>query len=226
MPEIIEWPCGLGLRDTDFFLKWTTRSAGRNLAGSEQIIGVNSAVWEVSLTFGQTFKADRLRAFEVLVTRMRGRTNIASLCICDPFRYGPRVAPRQWPFDDDVWFSDGTGFADPTSGMQDLLLKAAASAGATSFVTETSNPTRPNLRPGDMFSRDGFLYRVTGSQPGGQVSFEPPLRANLPLGVRLVTDPPRFYGRFASDDEGRRVRENLKWGQQVTVNFVEAFDRS
>lgn len=225
MPEIIEWPCDLGVRDTDFFLKWTTRSAGRLLAGHEQIVGVNAAVWEVSLTFARTFNGDRLRRFEALVARMRGRQNVAALCVCDPYRYGPRVAPQQWPHDDGTWFSDGTGYADgPTGAMQPLLASAPAAVGATSVSVGLTNPVRPNLRIGDMFSRSGFLYRTVGVA-GSVVQFEPPLRRAIAVDDALTTNPPKFFGRFATDDEGRRVRENLKWGAQVTVNFVEAFDR-
>ncbi len=40
-----------------------------------------------------------------------------------------------------------------------------------------------------------------------------------------MTDPPRFYGRFIDDMQGQRTREMLKWGQSITISFIEAFDR-
>lgn len=226
MAQIINWPCSLGLRETDFFLRWTTRSAGQSLAGHEQIIGANSAVWEVTLTLARSFDQQQVKEFEALVARMRGRQNIANLCICDPYRYGPRVSPQQTPFSDGTWFSDGTGFAEPYgAGVQPLIVTVAGAVGGTQIFVGTTDPVRPNLRIGDMFSVNGFLYRVVDSGTGGRVDFEPPLRRAIPVGANLIVNPPRFYGRFATDEEGRRPREMLKWGRDVSITFVEAFDR-
>lgn len=226
MAQIINWPCSLGLRETDFFLRWTTRSAGRSLAGHEQIIGVNSAVWEVTLTLARSFDQTQVKTFEALVARMRGRQNIANLCICDPYRYSARVSPLQTPFSDGTWFDDGTGFAEPISaGTQPLVVTTGGAVGATQIFVGLTVPTRSNLRIGDMFSLNGFLYRVVDSGAAGRVDFEPPLRQAIPVGATLVVNPPRFFGRFATDDEGRRPREMLKWGREVSITFVEAFDR-
>ncbi len=63
MPEIIPWPCDLGVRDMEPFLRWTTRSAGRSLAGHEQIVGVNAGSWEVTLSHAYAITAAELRQF-------------------------------------------------------------------------------------------------------------------------------------------------------------------
>lgn len=226
MPEIIEWPCNMRRVHAQYFLRWTTRSVGFSLAGHEQIVAPNAAVWEVSVTFPREFVQQDVKDFEAIVSQMRGRFNVADICLCDPYKYGSDVSPAQMPFSDGTWFTDGTGHIDTNGGTAPMVTTSAASAGDTTFNVDLAGPPIiPPFRRGDMFSVNGFLYRVVGRTAGGWVRFEPPLREDVATGTTLVTDPPHFYGRFATDDEGRRTREFLKWGEQVTVNFVEAFDR-
>ena len=226
MPDIIQWPCNMRRVHAEYFLRWTTRSVGFSLAGHEQIVAPNAGVWEVTITFPRSFDGTDVKSFEAKVAQMRGRANIAAMCICDPYKYAPVVPPRDVPFSDGTWFTDGRGFTDPTGGANPAYVRTAAVAGATAvFVDLTGPPVIPQLRVGDMFSSNGFLHRVTSVAPTGLVRFEPPLRRPIPAWTALQTNPAVFYGRFATDEEGRRMREYLKWGEQVTVRFVEAFDR-
>lgn len=229
MPDIIPWPCDMRRVHAEYFIKWTTRSVGFSLAGHEQIVAPNAGVWEVSVTFPREFDAVSVRQFEAKVARMRGRFNIADLCLCDPLKFGAEDNPAQIGFTDGTWFTDGTGFTDPAmtgGGSQPVLTSAAAAAGATTISVDLVGPPEiPQMRQGHMFSVNGYLYRVVWAVADGSMGIEPPLREAIPAGTQLQTDPPHFYGRFATDEEGRRMREYLKWGEQVTVRFVEAFDR-
>ena len=226
MVELISWGGGV-LRplDVSYFIQWTSRDAGANLAGVPQILAPQMGVWRVDITIPREFDGTRLKTIEALVSRMRGRFNVADLTICDPYRYGAAVSPRQYGFDDGTWFDDGTGYTDGTGGVQPMVTTAAASAGDTVLYVDLDNPKVPSLRVGDMFSSNGFLHRVVARNGTGWVRFEPSLRANLALGATLTTDPPHFYGRFVDDMQGQRTRELLKWGQSITLSFVEAFDR-
>ncbi|SMO78695.1 hypothetical protein [Paracoccus laeviglucosivorans] len=226
MPQVIDWPCSL-MRplDVSYFIKWSSREAGANLGGVPQIIGSGMGVWQVDITIPRDFDGTRVKQLEAKVSQMRGRENIANLCICDPFRYNAGVSPVQYPFDDGTWWDDGTGFADAAAGTLNLLTTVAVAAGVNTLTVGVSNPTRPNLRIGDMFSANGFLYRVVSSNAAGLVNFEPSLRTPIGAGAALITDPPRFYGRFADDMQGRRTRELLRRGESITLSFVEAFDR-
>ncbi|WP_245999484.1 hypothetical protein [Paracoccus methylarcula] len=200
-----------------------------SLAGHEQIVAPNAAVWEVAITFPRYFNEADLRDFERKVSMMRGRYNVVDLCICDPYKYGSGVNPKQVGFDDGTWFTDGTGFTDADitgGGSQPVLTSSSASAGDTEITIDLAGPPEiPMMRLNDFFSINGFLYKVCGRLASGWMRIEPPLRENVPSGTQIDVDPPHFFGRFATDDEGRRMREFLKWGEQVTVRFVEAFDR-
>ena len=55
--------------------------------------------------------------------------------------------------------------------------------------------------------------------------FEPSARIAIPAGTTLQTDPPVIQCRFIDDSQGMRTRELLRWGSQITLSFVEAFDR-
>lgn len=224
MVDVIPWPIEvLRPRDLTPALRPTTRSAGVSLDGGEQIVDPGTRRWEITYDIGTEFDGEKLRAFEALVRRMRGRRNIAAVTFCDPYRYGSAVAPEQEPWSDGTWFTDGTGFVDDDAS-QPLYATGALAAGATTLTQDLTNPIRPGLRVGDFFSFDGFLYAVD-EVDGATIVFSPELRRDVPAGTQIVTDPPVFYGRFSRDDEGVRTRELLRRGKPVTVTFVEAFDR-
>lgn len=227
MVDVINWPCSLTRPlHVSYFIQWTSRDAGANLNGISQVLAPGMGVWRVDLTIPREFDGDRIKALEAKISEMRGRYNIANLCICDPYKYGPLVSPRQFPFADGTWFTDGTGFADPAAGTEALSTTAAVSAGANVLNVSLTDPVRPHLRVGDMFSVNGFLYRVVARNSStGNVRFEPSARADIPADTVLVTNPPNFYGRFIDDSQGQRTREYLRWGSEFTLSFVEAFGR-
>jgi len=206
-----------------YFLQNRTRSAGVGLTGQEQIVSPRSAYWAVRLDLPAQFYGRLMKEFEGLVAAMEGRSNIAEFSVCDPLRYGPKVSPRQEPFSDGTWFTDGRGFI--TDGTEPMVTTAAASKGERTLTVSLTNPVRPAFRIGDEFSYDFFLYRVTASDAAGNVTVAPRLRTDVPSGAVLITDPPLVRMRFATDDEGQRMRDYLRYGAPVALNFVEAFDR-
>jgi hypothetical protein len=222
--EVIQWPREL-LRhlSATYFLRFRSRSAGRALSGQEQIVSSGTASWEIRLDLSRQMNSRLMKEFDGYVAAMNGRANIAEFGVCDPFRYGERVSPAQRPFSDGTWFSDGTGHM--VAGSEPLIISQAANRGDTTLHVSLTNPVRPGFRVGDEFSYDYFLYRVTGSGGDGLVQFEPRLRTDIPVGAMLITDPPVIRARFASDDEGQRARELLRYGAAISLNFVEAFDR-
>lgn len=206
-----------------YFLQNRTRSAGVGLAGQEQIVSPRTAYWSVRLDLPAQFDGRLMKEFEGLVAAMEGRTNIAEFSMCDPLRYGPKASPRQEPFSDGTWFTDGRGFV--VDGTEPMVTTALASKGATFLNVDLSDPVRPAFRIGDEFSYNHFLYRVTAANAAGVVAFQPRLRSDIPSGATLSTDPPVVRMRFATDNEGQRMRDYLRFGAPVALNFVEAFDR-
>lgn len=230
MPELIEWPCELlRLTSCRVFLKHTTRTSGVSLAGTDQIISSGAAHWEVRLSLPVYAEEQMIKDFEAHVSMMRGRLNIADLCLYDRYRYGEQVSPLQDSrfddTDDGAWFDDGTGFLDESGGVQPMVVEAGSAAGANTLTVGMTEPVRPSFRRGDMFSVNGFLYRVVRRNDQGWVRFEPDAREAIPAGTVLQTDPPRFHGRFATDDEGARARDILSYAAPISLTFVEAFDR-
>lgn len=227
MAEIIDWPCSL-LRVTyqRMFIRNVSRSAGVSMLGQDQIIDTGAQWWEVQLSLTAYHEAPMIKAFEAKVSQMRGRANIAALCLFDAYGYDETVAPRQRGFSDGTWFSDGRGFADPSSGVQPLVVASTAAAGSNSLTVSLTDPVRPHLRIGDYFSVNGFCYHVVGRDvAAGSVRFEPMLREGIAAGTILETARPTIYARFASDDEGKRGRNLTSHAEPVTLSFVEAFDR-
>lgn len=225
MVTVVTWPAEvLRLTSSDPFIRHYTRSAGQSLVGVEQILAPGASRWEMEIEVGPDWDPARIKAFEVLVTLMEGKRNVASLPIHDAYAYDEVRAPAQQAFADGTWFTDGTGFVDGGSA-QPLIVSEAASAGARSIRVSLTNPTRPRLVAGDLFSIDGYLYRVVSSTDAGDVGIRPDLRTDVAPGAVLATDPPIFHARFEDDGQGRRPRDLMNWATPVRLRFVEAFDR-
>ena len=222
---VIEWPAEqFRMSMTRYFIDWTSRSAGTGLSGHEQIISSGTGRWRLTFQLILDPDPDRLRRFEALVSEMRGRLNAALIPLYDAYAYDRTVAPLQIPHADGTWHTDGTG-AMTGDGQQPMETVGAAPAGASTLTVSLTNPARPSLRVGDLFTVNGFLYRVVRRNPGGWVKVEPPLRQAIPAGTVLETDPILVRVRFATDGEGERARDLLSWGEPVTLTFVEDFDR-
>lgn len=222
---VIEWPSEhFRMTLTSYHIDWTSRSAGVGLSGHEQIINSGTGRWR--LTFALAIEPDvmRLRRFEALVSEMRGRFNSALIPLFDAYAYDNSVSPTQIPHSDGTWHTDGTG-AMAGDGVQPMVTVGAAAAGASELTVGLTNPTLPSFRVGDLFTVNGFLYRVVRRNAGGWVRFEPPLREAIPNGTTLETSPIRVRTKFATDGEGERARGLLSYGEAVTITFVEDFDR-
>lgn len=222
---VIEWPSEhFRMTLTSYHIDWTSRGAGIGLSGHEQIISSGTGRWR--LTFALAVEPDvmRLRRFEALVSEMRGRFNSALIPLFDAYAYDNSVSPVQIPHSDGTWHTDGTG-AMAGDGVQPMVTDSAAAAGASELTVGLTNPTRPSFRVGDLFTVNGFLYRVVRRNAGGWVRFEPPLREAIPDGTPLETSPIRVRVKFATDGEGERARGLLSYGEAVTITFVEDFDR-
>jgi len=226
MVEVIGWPASLlRISAMRLFLRNTTRTSGVALNGIDQVISNGAQVWELSMTLTTYGDPTLIKEFEAIVTEMRGRENIASLPIFDAYAYNSDVSPLQSSWDDGQWFDDGTGLVDDNPSVQPLLTTAAVAAGDRELYTDLTGPTRPGLRLGDVFSFYGHLYRVVRRNGAGWVKFEPAARRPIASGVTLNTATPIFYARFATDGEGARGRDVMSFGEPITINFVEAFDR-
>lgn len=222
---LIEWPAEhFRLTLTSYHVDWTSRSAGRGLSGHEQIIHSGTSRWRFDFSLVLEPDGGRLRRFEALVARMRGRFNTAVIPLYDAFAYDAGVSPLQEPYGDTTYHTDGTGFV-AGDAVQPLLTTATAAAGASHLNVGLTAPARPSFRVGDLFSHNGFVYRVVARNAGGWVQFEPPLRAAIPSGSTLGTAPVLAYAKFATDGEGERARGLLQHGQELTLSFVEDFDR-
>lgn len=222
---LIEWPSEhFRLTLTSYHIDWTTRSAGRALSGREQLIGTGTNIWRFRFALALEYDPVRLRRFEALVSEMRGRLNAAAIPLYDAFAYDGAVSPVQIPHGDGTWHTDGTG-AFAGNGVQPMVTVGAAAAGASQITVDLTQPSRPSFRVGDLFTVNGFLYRVVRRNEGGWVKLEPPLREAIPAGTTLETDPIIVHTKFATDGEGERARDILSFGEPVTLTFVEDFDR-
>lgn len=226
MATIIDWPCDV-IRPVNMSLHLRTfdRTAGVSLTGSEQVVAAPVKRWELTLDIPRDFEIRRSRELEALVMQMEGRKNVANLCICDPFRYEGVPGRGSEPWADGTYFTDGTGWIDGDKDSQGVEVKTGCAAGATSMALNITDPVQPRMLAGQLFSYNGFLYRVYSNAGGGVINFMPAARRPIPTGAFLETNPPRFYARFASADHGVRTREYLKWGGALSLSFVEAFDR-
>lgn len=221
MPEIINWPGNLVITDRSHpILVSNTRSGGRALNGQEQIISPGSKFWQWQVQV-PIYRQDHLRALSILLDRLDGRYGHLMIRMCDTSRItrremgavpfsGPGV-----PHSDGAYFSDGSGYS-LAGGMANP--SGPYPSGATS-MTMTGIPATGGVP----FSINGWLYRVTGIDDDGVVSFQPGLREPV-SGDDEILWKPEVIWRLASDTEGQAFLRLGKFGS-VSVNLVEPVTR-
>ena len=201
----------------------TCRDAGTSLVGVQQRIGTGIKIWELEIGIAPDWEPARIKAFEAFIAGLTC-SDIVRVPLNDMWGYDSVRSPKQEPFSDGTWFSDGTGWI--TSGTEPLVVTTGVNAGGNVLTVDvTAPPNIPNLSLGDYFSHNGFLYCVTGRTSGGWVKFAPNARRPIAVGDVLDTDPAYFCGYPVGDDFGSRGRDIISIAPAITLSFVEAFDR-
>lgn len=233
---IINWPSGIRPRGGNWHLSVSSGTAGRGLAGHQQIIARENRFWQCDLgvVIDQPWHAPIWQAF---VDDLMGMAHRIRLPVCNLWR--PVVAgaetyhypdigitPEQLlhgvEYSDLALFDDGAGFDLP--GIRDPRTAAAAPAGAT--ILPLVGETAALMAVGCYFSVEGYLHRVAANE-AGTIRFNPPLRQAVAAGVEINVSSPKIICRLADDAGGRlALDQRIGWrGASVTVSVVEAFDR-
>lgn len=222
---VIPWPMPDRQTYVRAHIASKSRDAGANLLGVAQIQGSAAQVWNITVSIAEQPDPLKIKEFEALISRMRGRENVAALPIMDDFGFNASVSPVQVGFSDGTSFTDGTGFFSAGAGVLAPVVSSGAAAGSRLLTINIVPVGRRAMRVGDLFSVNGFLYRVVSVGVGGDIAFEPRARQAIPAGTELITDPPVIYCRFSTDDQGARGRGKMHRAEAISLEFVEAFDR-
>lgn len=208
--RIVDLPCKFGPILSDWIINVRGRSAGDGVTGQGQVVMGVEPRWEARLDFA-AFDREMVLMWRTFVDRMRGRVNVARLCVCDMYRplWKHILTPEQLaqlggnglPHSDESYHNDDTGYQQ-TLG---LISNGAIQRGATSFIT-TTNAISAALRNGHFFSHNDWLYRVTGTIINGDgtttFEFEPPMRRPVEAGSTLLLEA-KVLVVFETDLEGR-----------------------
>ncbi|MFC3209196.1 hypothetical protein [Aquamicrobium soli] len=224
---VIDLPCNLGPKVSDWAINVLGRSAGDGVTGSGQVVYGAQPRWEATLTLSG-FGRDRVLAWEAVRAKLKGRVNVLRVTICDPYRATmaeigvPPGDAGETPHEDETLFDDGTGYDyEPTFRATETYER-----GAEELVFDPTSIGNA-LQPGQWFSHDDWPYKVTGiwQEDGGlaRIAFEPPLRREIPEGADITLRATGLFA-FESDLEGRLPRQLGKSGD-ATVNLVEWISR-
>lgn len=207
--SIVDFPCNLfGAVTRDWMIDVRGRSGAENTNGNGQVVYGSQPRWVATLEF-PLMKRDRVLVWQAMLGKMRGRVNLLRICVCDPYQPTYTEAGLDAdaiaamlagiPHSDTAYFGDGAGYTQgPT------LAGVAAAAGAVTFTIDAT-PVNDALQPGQMFSVDDWLYRVTGisgSAAARVYEFEPPLRQAMTT-ADIINLRPQVIVAFDSDGEGR-----------------------
>lgn len=228
MPEIIDWPPGLGISSRqDPILEQFSRSAGVGYSGQEQIVSPLSSrwVWRISVPIHNKLKARLLRT---VVGAMKGRYNYLRIPFCDRYRISNREvgawSPRpHLPHGDESYFSDGSGYA---LDQPHAIVELSASPGAT--VLQIYNTTLGDgMTAGVFFSDENdWVYEITNFYVTGnsyQLVIQPPLRQAIAVGDRIEFAA-RGVFRVDSDLAAQVELAAGRFGT-VSLNLTEATAR-
>ena len=201
----------------------TSLEPQRSISGAETVVPSLGGHWEVDCTFVIRGEAAQL-AWQAFLAQMEGR--IGTTLVPIRSRYRPRdnrgrsvsacnVAPIEGA---QTW--EHFGFENAPVAVMSLAQPAALRATTIKVVANNST----GLRPGQMFSIGGRLYRVQNHWQDGDgtsnLMIQPPLRQAF-TAAALILDRPVCPMRFATEDEGS-FDHLLDPMPRVTCRFVEA----
>lgn len=221
--DVVDFPANLA-RWTVYNLELNVRgrSGGDATDGSGQVVLGVQPRWEASLSL-ELLDADQVRAWRAFLSRLKGRVNVMRLPINDPLHIGLTdwgVDASEVPFSDDEFFDDGSGFA-----TEPVLQGVTAAAGANTFTIDAT-PINDALKPGQHFSVNDWLYRVTGvygTPTSRQYTFEPSLRRAIVSADNIRAWATCQFALSGDMDSGPRM-ESIVYSK-VELQLVENINR-
>ena len=179
-----------------FWLVGNTQILESPFNKSIQGVELPGARWAASLSWGPKLSAD-LVALEAFIQSLRGRSV--------PFTMGHARYPTP----------TGTISGSPT-------VNGASQTGTTLNVNNLALSTNGLLLPGDFFSVNSELKRVTASLDSngageGVLTFTPPLRAAPSDAAAITYTNPTTSWRLASDQDGRPQYGHLTTALSITA---------
>lgn len=229
-------PAGITVREAAHWrLRTSTFSPGRALNGRQQFIAVENRTWEVEYGIVGAWDA-QMGAWLAFLDAVGGpktsflvpvRNDLTVRYGGDPAAFytalgftATEIANGYQTWSDGTTFSDGTGWALPSTA--DPVLTYAAPAGASRIWLD--NYLGRVLAVGAYFAIDNFLYRVQ-SNDNGDIRFNPPLRTAVAAGAPVEVNAPRARVRFPDDAAFADAIEIKRFYGSYKISVVEAFDR-
>lgn len=220
----------------------TTFTADRGINAFKQVRRIPNNYWRGPINLVTLRKADMV-SYRGWLASLNGSAEPFVICLCDPSTIkGDGLTQEEWfealgldisklcgpingvyglPYEDGTCHADGTGFAIPGYSA------AGAATGAVKGAnTLTISGAAGLLRRGSYFSTsDHYLHIVTKDPVGNEVTFNPPLRRDIPAGEAIETEHPRVMVRLSSDESGRAVQNYGRWTDEVTLQVEEVLTR-
>jgi hypothetical protein len=228
---IIEISAYLTVQNQNFWLQGDDLVVS-GLDGDSTVVGVENRMWvgKIDLTPMSQQQAMRARAFS---DQLRGRLNLLRVAIVNTgtpsLASGPNafllesgytaaeVAAGETYYDDDLGYTDGTGFALPAA--VEPVVAADVAAGAS--VLQMSGLMGEKLAIGAFFSIADHLYRVAENLLG-RITFNPPLRVAAAANARVEVTRPTVLVRLSKADGFRVVQEYCRHARAVSLDVMEA----
>lgn len=219
----------------NFRLRSTNQSAGVGQDGREQVVATESRVWDCEIDL-KTLTKDDARQLSSYGDELNGRAGIVLLPVCNPGVLKLTADVDQFyldagysqaevsagfeQFSDGTSFTDGTGFALPSTAQS--TASKSEEVGSSSVVSDGLFVRM--LKPGQFFEHQNFLYRVA-EVVNGAVRFNPPLRAAVTAGDVLEVSNPVVKMRLADDDGWSQVIRLHRITSGMSLQLTEAFRR-
>lgn len=220
--SILRWPSGLDYKLIDLAIDWRSQSPGKSTTGSEQVTLSQADVWNcrvvfTTLHFNRNEGTVQVPIYRAFIAAVKGRYGVFALPIFDAwYGYGDAFGVGEsdaWggePFNDDTYWSDGTGF-DHSITIPDVAVVDAI-AGVSEIVLNFGDYGRI-LHMGQYFTLNSYLYIVKDiiyddANGNAYISIEPPLRVGMTSSAiddvpALFEWPPYLVCRFTEDLTGR-----------------------
>lgn len=155
MPTVIDWNCALKIAELNIHLMNATQMHSAALSGYTQVGSNISAYWRVDIQLTNT-PYNRLHYFNTIVAALGGREYVLRFPLpaayfCSYLAYDYIAAPH----DNDVPFSDGSGYVN----KQDGIGAVTVAKGANVLTFDQAAHEYP-IQPGQFFGIGEHLYKA------------------------------------------------------------------
>lgn len=219
---VYPWPGSFHPRGVSFKRRGVSVAGQPSMTGRMQVGQLDAGYWVASYSRLNVGGAAPVKAYRAFMGRMEGGAHSVLVPVYDdaqapwPLAGGSAAnLNTDEPFDDGLFFDDGTGFFDPS-----ILVTLSAAAALRATAIDVTVGTAGTISGGEYFSIGDRLHVITDVISSTRWAIWPPLREAAAVGAELNFDRPICRMTLVDEATGDLTLERGLYGYP-DLEFVE-----